>query len=238
MSKEKEKREDNVQNSVWVFRIKENKWKCIYVNENACETHWKKVNTVEPCPRFAHQLVYDHITKTHYLFGGNPGRQVSPKLRLDDFWRLTLCKPSQSQLLQKCKFLIRKHHFEELSRSGDDTVAALTYLRTKLFEIIDHQDARQIQQFHLLASLLFCQQKDDGVYVNIRDIQARIDKEDTLAKITTNANSNSNTDANINTSASHNLQHFRRSKLYEKLIMYFPKCMTQPIGNLAEIIHL
>lgn len=99
---------------------------------------------VEPCPRFAHQLVYDHINKIHYLFGGNPGRVVMPRLRLDDFWKLRLCKPSQMDLYHKCRMMIRKHCFKEMARS--DPVASLTYLRTKLSEIIDHKDSKQTEE--------------------------------------------------------------------------------------------
>ena len=47
---------------------------------------------IEPVPRFAHQLVYDHIHKVHYLFGGNPGKDSLPKMRLDDFWSLRVCR--------------------------------------------------------------------------------------------------------------------------------------------------
>ena len=63
---------------------------------------------IEPCPRFAHQLVYDHNKKVHYLFGGNPGISYMPKLRLDDFWKLHLSRPSQLWLLKEFKFMIRK----------------------------------------------------------------------------------------------------------------------------------
>lgn len=104
---------------------------CIYRNENTGEQYWH----IEPCPRFAHQLVYDRATKVniilknyyltlkfcnpyhslpthfkvHYLFGGNPGRTGLPKLRLDDFWRLRLCHPTPQQLDHTIKLMIRKH---------------------------------------------------------------------------------------------------------------------------------
>jgi hypothetical protein len=92
LSKDKEKRDDNVQNSFWVYFISQNKWyvtcigwllitemgvnfehllhnyfvcsrSCIYRNENTGEQYWNKMQHLEPCPRFAHQLVYDHINK-------------------------------------------------------------------------------------------------------------------------------------------------------------------------------
>ncbi|MPC16516.1 Muskelin [Portunus trituberculatus] len=82
---------------------------CIYRNEQTGESYWSKMQHVEPCPRFAHQLVYDDVNKVHYLFGGNPGKASLPKMRLDDFWSLRLCRPSTQQLYQTCVLLIRKH---------------------------------------------------------------------------------------------------------------------------------
>lgn len=153
LSKDKEKRDDNVQNSFWVYYIKQNKWSCVYRNENTGEHYWSKMQHLEPCPRFAHQLVYDHVNKVHYLFGGNPGKSCLPKLRLDDFWRLTLSRPTYPQLLQRCKVLIRKYKFQELAIS--DSLAALHYLQTSLSEIIDHEDPEQTMEFQQLASFLF-----------------------------------------------------------------------------------
>lgn len=80
----------------------------------------------------------------HYLFGGNPGHYYQPKLRLDDFWQLKLSRPSHEQILQKCKFLIRKHKFEELAL--ENSVEALEYLQTKIAEIIDHNDEEQTKE--------------------------------------------------------------------------------------------
>jgi len=31
------------------------------------------------------------ILQVHYLFGGNPGKESLPKMRLDDFWCLQVC---------------------------------------------------------------------------------------------------------------------------------------------------
>lgn len=82
-------------NSFWMYSLKTNKWSCIYKSEHSNEHCYSKVQQnacSEPCPRYAHQLVYDWINKIHYLFGGNPGRNNSPELRLDDFWLLHLKK--------------------------------------------------------------------------------------------------------------------------------------------------
>ncbi|KAK3912329.1 Muskelin [Frankliniella fusca] len=154
LSKDKEKREESVQNSFWVYYIKKNQWSCIYRNENTGEQYWH----IEPCPRFAHQLVYDRTNKVHYLFGGNPGRTGLPKLRLDDFWRLRLCHPTPQQLDHTIKLMIRKYRFVELA--SKDRFAALEYLQTDLSDIIDHSNKDQTKEFQQLAAVLF--QGSDG----------------------------------------------------------------------------
>ncbi|XP_054277610.1 muskelin isoform X2 [Macrosteles quadrilineatus] len=172
----------------------------IYVlsNENTGEQYWNKMQHVEPCPRFAHQLVYDHVNKVHYLFGGNPGRSCLPKLRLDDFWKLSLFKPSHSQLLQRCKVLIRTFRYRELAMT--ESLSALHYLQTSLSEIIDHQDPDQTKEFQQLASLIFQDKKCQSL------------GESDL--------------------------HQHRFKLYEQLAVFFPESMTQPTGNLMDLVPL
>lgn len=92
LSKDKERREINL-NSFWMYSLKTNKWSCIYKTDHSNDRYSKVQSTcAEPCPRYAHQLVYDWINKVHYLFGGNPGRNTTPQLRLDDFWILHLKK--------------------------------------------------------------------------------------------------------------------------------------------------
>uniref|UniRef100_A0A8D9A7M5 Muskelin n=1 Tax=Cacopsylla melanoneura TaxID=428564 RepID=A0A8D9A7M5_9HEMI len=153
LSKEKEKREETVQNSFWVYQMSRNQWSCVYKNENSGENYWTKMSTVEPCPRFAHQLVYDSVNKVHYLFGGNPGKACSPRLRLDDFWCLSLCRPTRDQVLAQVRLLVRKAKFQELSLSN--RLSALEYLQTSLSELIDHDDKEQSLEFRTLAQHLF-----------------------------------------------------------------------------------
>ncbi|KAK9400227.1 muskelin [Crotalus adamanteus] len=127
---------------------------CVYKNDQAAkENSNKSLQEEEPCPRFAHQLVYDELHKVHYLFGGNPGKPCSPKMRLDDFWSLKLCRPSKEYLLRHCKYLIRKHRFEEKAQT--DPLGALKYLQNDLFVTVDHSDPEETKEFQLLASALF-----------------------------------------------------------------------------------
>ncbi|XP_013065236.2 muskelin-like isoform X1 [Biomphalaria glabrata] len=164
LSRDKDKR-DNVKNSFWVYDIHKDKWSCIYKNENSGQQYWMKMQHVEPVPRFAHQLVYDHIRKIHYLFGGNPGKDSLPRLRLDDFWSLKLSRPSTEFLLRRCRFLIRKYRFLEMSTQAPRQ--AMTYLQTELANVVDHNDPEETKEFQLLTSSLFpCTSARDHSDVN------------------------------------------------------------------------
>nr|XP_053629064.1 muskelin-like isoform X1 [Cherax quadricarinatus]XP_053629065.1 muskelin-like isoform X1 [Cherax quadricarinatus] len=215
LSKDKDKRDENVRNSFWVYDISQNKWSCIYRNEQTGESYWSKMQHVEPCPRFAHQLVYDDTKKVHYLFGGNPGKASLPKMRLDDFWSLRLCRPSTQQLLHTCVLLIRKHRFSELAR--DNSVLALKYLQTKLHSAVDHSDPQQVQEFQALATTLF-QPHEDSIFGQGHSLSEDEDSSSNLF----------GTDLGW--------QHSTRSQLFDQLTQFFPEHMTQPRGNLVDLI--
>ena len=61
---------------------------------------------VEPCPRFAHQFVYDEMNKTHYLFGGNAGEAYGKHSRLSDFWKLKLSRPTLGGVASRCQYVL------------------------------------------------------------------------------------------------------------------------------------
>ncbi|CAD1479858.1 unnamed protein product, partial [Heterotrigona itama] len=222
LSKDKGKRFDSVQNSFWVYSIKNNKWSCIYRNDNVGEKYWSKMQDYEPCPRYAHQLVYDHVKKVHFLFGGNPGRSCLPNLRLDDFWQLKLCRPSHEQILKRCKLLIRKHKFKELALNN--SVEALEYLQTKVSEIIDHNDVEQTKEFQLLTSLLFREQ-------NLRGARNSNGSDAVLGNLVDMDTSSfwCSTTRDI---------HTLRTELYDKLTEFFPESSTQPRANLIDLLPL
>jgi len=215
LSKEKDKRDDNVKNSFWVYNILENKWTCAYKNDISREKEASdvpgssnKLPGEEPCPRFAHQLVYDHVKKAHYLFGGNPGHTSDPKMRLDDFWSLKLCRPNQKQLLRRCLFLIRKCQFRELI--GSDRIKAMFYLQHDLSKVVDRTSEEQMSEFHQLTNLLFRtqeQQEEDELF------HGQIGN-DSLA----------------------NNSYRLRSSVFDALAQYFPESMAQPRLNLSDFV--
>ncbi|XP_055628729.1 muskelin isoform X2 [Toxorhynchites rutilus septentrionalis] len=153
LSKDKERRDLNI-NSFWLFSLARKEWCCVYKsdhsigencylkNQNACQ---------EPCPRYAHQIVYDAKNQIHFLFGGNPG--MNSHFRLDDFWMLRLEKPARQNIVRYSLYLLRKLEYEEIVKTNP--LSAIPYLQTKLYDIIDHDDPAQLKEFHKLASLLF-----------------------------------------------------------------------------------
>ncbi|CAB4006393.1 muskelin isoform X2 [Paramuricea clavata] len=209
LSKDKIKREESTRNSFWVYDIESNKWSCIYRNENTGSQYWSKMQSIEPCPRFAHQLVYDYVNKVHYLFGGNPGKSGSPKMRLDDFWSLKLTKPLLAHFLRRCKYLIRKQKFLQLAKCN--SLEALTYLQHDLSTMVNHEDLDERHEFERLTSSLFSSK--DGT--------------DDACPSKQGAEFYSNDQVFVG-----------RSQLFDQLVTYFPDNMTQPKENLADIIKI
>ncbi|GAA6098187.1 muskelin, partial [Tachysurus ichikawai] len=103
------------------------------------------------------------VSKVHYLFGGNPGKSSSPKMRLDDFWSLKLCRPSKEYLLRHCKYLIRKYRCQRVKfekKAQPEPLSALQYLQNGLSLTVDHSDPDETKEFQLLPSALFKSSSD------------------------------------------------------------------------------
>ncbi|CAG9114445.1 unnamed protein product [Plutella xylostella] len=138
-----------VHNALWVFSLRRLTWLCLYRSERA--------RAREPRPRFAHQLVLDVNRKVHYLFGGNPGNEGAPRLRLDDLWALELVRPSLASIAVAMRVSVREACYRSLCASRDPRRAAraLPYLRRRLHSVLDHSDEKQVQHFQKLPTLLF-----------------------------------------------------------------------------------
>uniref|UniRef100_V5ET55 SAP domain-containing protein n=1 Tax=Kalmanozyma brasiliensis (strain GHG001) TaxID=1365824 RepID=V5ET55_KALBG len=63
------------------------------------------------------QLVFDDRKKVYYLHGGNPEDASDRSYRLDDFWRLTLLRPTPGEILRRAKFRVRRQRFLEMTRN-------------------------------------------------------------------------------------------------------------------------
>eukprot|EP00163_Fabomonas_tropica_P000623 TRINITY_DN1039_c1_g4_i1.p1 TRINITY_DN1039_c1_g4~~TRINITY_DN1039_c1_g4_i1.p1 ORF type:complete len:354 (+),score=65.84 TRINITY_DN1039_c1_g4_i1:130-1191(+) len=216
LMREKNSPTETMKNSFWVYNTITDKWSRVYQNENIGQEYWNKMQDLEPCPRFAHQLVYDSKTGLHYLYGGNPGETASPKERLSDFWRLALHRPTPQYVLQSAKFFLRKERFLEMCQK-ESTMTALQFLQSELAEVVDHDDQAKSEEFRNLATALFHSEAADSPTSSVAiDLKFGIgslksgDPELDLYK--------------------------QRTILFETLLQYFPKSMTQPQGNLIEML--
>lgn len=88
--KERNTSEELVKSCFWVYNMHKETWTKVYQNDNMSAEFWSRGQDTEPCPRYAHQLVYDPVRKCQMLFGGNPGDPVNLNARLDDLWELWL----------------------------------------------------------------------------------------------------------------------------------------------------
>jgi hypothetical protein len=156
---------DIVKNALWVYSIKNNEWQKVTSYESSPTS---AEGGLFPCPRFAHQMVYDSITKTQYIFGGNPGDQLDSSKRLNDFWELKLSKPDPVSILRRCFYMIRMQKLKELSslacNQGEDAlVEALIYLRTQVAPVVNHDDEQESTEFHqMCANLCLLDQENDS----------------------------------------------------------------------------
>lgn len=167
LMREKGSSTETVKNSFWVYSITKDKWTKIYQNDNTGHDYWKSMENLEPCPRFAHQLIYDEKTKTQYLFGGNPGEASNTGARLDDFWKLKLNRDSESDILRKCLFLVRRERFREMcsnmkgddpsmsGTSNSDSLAALKYLQIDISGVVNHHNEEESKEFRAITGFLF-----------------------------------------------------------------------------------
>eukprot|EP00095_Tigriopus_kingsejongensis_P008585 maker-scaffold446_size168061-snap-gene-0.25 protein:Tk08585 transcript:maker-scaffold446_size168061-snap-gene-0.25-mRNA-1 annotation:"muskelin isoform x1" len=179
--------DSKVSNSFWVYSIVYNTWTCFYKNENTSSEYWSRMQQEEPRPRYAHQLVFDDVNKVHYMFGGNPGGKQGKedKMRLGDFWRLALLRPSRQDVLRQCQLSIRQSQFGELTQSNK--MAALEYLQVALSAVVDHSDPKEEDEFRLLASQLFkreptSSQLSTSTTTNHRNHHIRVDLYEKLTK--------------------------------------------------------
>lgn len=243
LSKDKDKREDNMHNSFWIYSISDDTWTCVYRNESAAEitsfsqpgpSKMKIMAELGPCPRYAHQLVYDPIRQVHYMFGGNPGSKLSPKVRLSDFWRLKLIsRVSRDDMLKKFKYMIRTYKYKELAVR--DPFAAMLYLQNEVSETVVHSNPIEERNFRLLAVSLFGEISDsesDGETAYGSSACDHVKCAKRLSCIISKSSYQRLKYSNVDKI------HILRTKLFDAVTAYFPDVMTQPSGSITDIMHV
>lgn len=151
LMKDKKSNQEIAKSSAWVYyygnNIKHGIWNKI--NQNKNDDFSKNKN--RPCPRYAHQLLYDEKSQLHFLYGGNPRNKDFPKERLGDFWTLELQKPTVSEISRRLKLYLRKQKFRELCRILS-SIDALSYLRNELSSLLDHSNKEELYSFYSLIT--------------------------------------------------------------------------------------
>ncbi|KAI8376660.1 Muskelin N-terminus-domain-containing protein [Choanephora cucurbitarum] len=201
---------EEVKNALWVYSIKKNSWQKVYQNENH---HQEDRLLSGPCPRYAHQMVYDSVHQTQYIFGGNPGDNSNPSKRLDDFWELKLLKPNPSSILRRNFYLIRMQKLKELCRKAfsHETLIALDYLRNRVTPVVDHENQSESKEFHEICA-------------NLCLLETVQDETDECSRKRT-------IESDLSSSE-------ERTRLFEKILEFIPQEMKEPLGKLTSAVKL
>ncbi|KAI0829852.1 Muskelin N-terminus-domain-containing protein [Trametes gibbosa] len=83
-----------------------------------------------------------------------PGPEVdadSDMKRLDDFWKLEVIRPSFAEITRRAVFEVRKQQFREMCEDGPP-IKALTFLQTRVSEVVNHEDPQEAKDFRSLLS--------------------------------------------------------------------------------------
>ncbi|KAI8614210.1 Muskelin N-terminus-domain-containing protein [Chytriomyces sp. MP71] len=253
LQKDKNSSQESVKNSFWSYGLQKGKWTRVYHNENVGAEYWSRMRDREPCPRFAHQLVFDHVRKCHYLFGGNPGDSTNLNLRLDDFWELHLIRPSPEDVLRKAKFRIRRQQFREICQA-DNTSQALHYLQNDVSAVVNHADEVESKEFRDLTQQLFKWKFIGNAIVvgNTGGDGGNVMSAPVVHPAAPVGGGSGGGSSGIGVGGLVAMDALRssgsftdgsnpfqsRTELYELLLEYFPTSMREPRGNLVDLIDL
>jgi len=233
----------------WRYSVKEGRWtKAIMKPQvDGAET---------PPPRFAHQMVFDDLTKTHYVFGGNPADNDNEPTRLGDFWKLKLIQPTRREALRRCLFALRRQHFIEMCEKPTDTVGALLYLQNDLSSVTNHLDEREAKLFRACTSYLLAgpgprapllEEEEaqnnhlEGQYVHENGEEDYAIKSHEPLDFRNGAHSNNEDEEDFTTvEHPHRFDNIRtqRTHLFQCLLKFFPPSVTEPEESLADLVDV
>ena len=153
---------------------------------------------------------YARAGDVNYFVHANDSLYV---FKSDSEYTIQLRKPSRESILNYCKYLIRRQQYEEKARKNP--ILALSFLRNNLSDTIDKNDINQVNDFHKLAALLFCNKS----FTNY-------DGEVQQGEASSSINSGQNKMRN------------QRSILFNKLTSLLPKAKCQPQQALLNFINV
>ncbi|KIJ49497.1 hypothetical protein M422DRAFT_59253 [Sphaerobolus stellatus SS14] len=192
----------------------------IFVYSSDIEVKTEENMPTEPPPRYAHQMVYDHVRKQFFVHGGTAGQRTDS--RLDDFWSMTLEQPSIYEIIRRARFIIRRQQFKELCETVP-AVQALIFLQRHVHDVVDHSSDEEAARFRSLHSHLFGQ-------------GAGVPKQEDIhmAPIGTIGGSN---EAEGSDRANVTPERFReRTQVFEDLLKFFDIGQKEPDKDLLDIL--
>lgn len=188
-----------MKNSLWMYDLATNEFSMIHSISNATCNAEKNLSQI--CSRSSDINYFIQANELLYVFTKTHGE-----------YSIQLQKPSRGSVLNYCKYLIRRQQYEEIARSN--FITALAFLRNNLAETIDKNDINQVNDFHKLASLLFCN------------------------KLTTDDEKESDGTNEISAMDQSNKIRSQRSILFNKLTSLLPQKNCQPQQSLLNFISI
>lgn len=123
------------------------------------------LNRKEPCSRYAHEVVYNTKSRQMYLFGGNASlddldeddsmdeANVEGIRRMNDFWKMEVCRPGAEEIIRKATYRIRRQQFREMCEDSTPT-KALMFLQSQVSPVVNHDDQRETEDYRSLMTFL------------------------------------------------------------------------------------
>lgn len=135
--------------------------------------------------------------------------QTNKFMCLPDFWELHLVKITEDRLRFLCKRQVRQLKFKEMI--SVDVRLAIKYLQEELSQSYDLSTEQERTEFHSLSLSLFIGDLADS----------------------SNAGMSSQ-----GTQLVCDARYMERSRIFDKLVSYFPESMTQPKTDLVDLIFV
>ncbi|KAG6891567.1 hypothetical protein C0992_003594 [Termitomyces sp. T32_za158] len=116
----------------------------------------------QPQPRYAHQVVYNPLTRNVFLHGGNvgvndtaehAGEKGHKEERMDDLWQMTLVRAGTEEVIRRATYQLRQQQFRELCEDATP-MEALSFLQTDVSDVVDHNNGTETETFRSLLTHL------------------------------------------------------------------------------------
>ncbi|KAF8320681.1 hypothetical protein DL93DRAFT_2152600 [Clavulina sp. PMI_390] len=231
--------------TLWVYNMDSNAWSHI-IEPTRPHPHpppslsgdekENEYDTFEPRPRLGHTVVFDSSRQMFLMFGGNSGG----KTRLNDFWSLSLNRPSITDALRKGKLSIRSQRYKEMCET-EPSLVALQYLQLEVSAAVDHNDEDESASFQRLLSLLLSRPMSPTSPTasmqiplphptdNPADIDMRIDE--------VHANGGIAGESESHASKISPELHAQRMEAFEQLLAFIDPRAKQPKADIMDLVR-